>query len=41
MNIENQKIKYIVYLRKSSESDEKQVLSLDSQRAELEKVIEK
>jgi len=32
-------IRYIIYIRKSSESEDKQVLSLDSQKGELGKIV--
>lgn len=37
----NDDLKYIVYCRKSTESEDRQILSLDAQRAELDKVIER
>lgn len=41
MNELNQELKYCLYARKSSESDEKQALSIGSQIAEMEKIAEK
>lgn len=35
------KLKYVAYIRKSSESEDQQMLSIDAQRRELEKMIER
>lgn len=41
MKTESSKIKYIVYTRKSSESEDRQTLSLDDQKRELDELISK
>src|SRR3989344_4766823 len=40
MNKENEKIKYFVYARKSSESEDRQMASIDDQINELKKIAE-
>lgn len=37
----NDDLKYVVYCRKSTESEDRQILSLDAQRAELDKVVKR
>src|SRR3989338_2660344 len=39
--IEDNKIKFIAYSRKSTESEERQVLSLDDQKREIEEIVDR